>query len=261
MLVTYDPYSGTMGRFSRVEILKMVADAGYEGLNLPVREPFMRGDDEADVAQTAQELADHGLQVNTITFGKNECTTPGKHDEMLHWMRVVLRVAGELGASVVGIWPNLPQGVTREVAHETLRLNLVDMLPMADDAGCAIGLEFEKECTLDNYREGIQFIHEVDARIKLTADTYHINNDRADMYEAALAMKDMISDVHISGSHRGAPGSEGDTIDYDAFMKGLAETGYQGDLVLQYKLEDPASMARACGFTEGLRDTLKAYRG
>ena len=32
--ICYDPYSGTLGRFQRAEIFQLVADAGYEGINL-----------------------------------------------------------------------------------------------------------------------------------------------------------------------------------------------------------------------------------
>ena len=253
MLVTYDPYSGTLGRFPRADIIRRVAEAGYEGLNLPVREPFMNAEKEADVDEAVELLGDCGLRVNTLTFGKNECTTPGKQQEMQEWLDVVLFVADKLGASVVSIWPNLPAGVSVEAARETLRENLERMIPIADAENCVIGLEFEKGCELDNYREGIAFIDEVDPRLQLTADTYHLNNDNADLYIAAVALEGLLSDVHISGSHRGEPGSAGDTIDYEAFMKGLRESGYAGDLVLQYHLEDPESMSRACQFTKGLR--------
>ena len=256
MLVTYDPYSGTLGRFSRAEIVRMVADAGYEGLNLPVREPFVNAEDERDVDELVGLLKDHQLEVNTITFGKNECTTPGKQAEMQRWLEVVLDLADKLDAPVISIWPNLPQGVTLGAARATLAENMKAMVPSAHSRGKVIGLEFEKECTLDNCREGIRFIEGLDSRLKLTADTYHMNNDNADLYTAAVAMGDMISDVHISGSHRGEPGSPGDTIDYDAFMRGLKEIGYQGDLVLQYKLEDIDSMRRACELTKGLREKM-----
>ena len=57
MIVTYDPYSGTLGRFSRAEVIKMVADAGYEGLNLPVREPFVKAEDAGDVDELIGLLA------------------------------------------------------------------------------------------------------------------------------------------------------------------------------------------------------------
>ena len=256
MLVTYDPYSGTLGRFSRAEIVKMVADAGYEGLNLPVREPFVSAEDERDVDELLGLLEAHSLEVNTITFGKNECTTPGKQAEVQQWLEVVLDLADKLDAPVISIWPNLPQGVTLGAARATLAENMKAMVPAADARGKTIGLEFEKECTLDNYREGIRFINGLDPRLKLTADTYHMNNDKADLYAAAAEMRDMISDVHISGSHRGEPGSPGDAIDYGAFVRGLREIGYQGDLVLQYKLEETESLPRACAFTKGLRETL-----
>jgi len=256
MIVTYDPYSGTLGRFSRAEVIKMVADAGYEGLNLPVREPFVKAEDAGDVDELIGLLKDHHLEVNTITFGKNDCTTPGQQAEMQRWLEVVLAIADKLDAPVISIWPNLPEGVTLGGARATLAENMKAMVPAADAKGKVIGLEFEKECTLDNCREGVQFINELDLRLKLTADTYHMNNDSADLYAAVIAMKDLISDVHISGSHRGEPGSPGDTIDYAAFMRGLKEIGYQGDLVLQYNLEDPDSLPRACAFTRDLREEL-----
>lgn len=39
--VCYDPYSGTLGRFQRAEIFQIVADAGYEGINIPVNNAFL----------------------------------------------------------------------------------------------------------------------------------------------------------------------------------------------------------------------------
>lgn len=33
--VCYDAYAGTLGRFTRAEIFTLVAEAGYEGINIP----------------------------------------------------------------------------------------------------------------------------------------------------------------------------------------------------------------------------------
>ena len=52
MLVCYDPYVGTIGRFSRAEIIELVVKAGYEGINLPIREPFINGKDESQIEDT-----------------------------------------------------------------------------------------------------------------------------------------------------------------------------------------------------------------
>ena len=41
LTICYDPYSGTLGRFTRAEIFDLVADAGYEGINIPVNSGFL----------------------------------------------------------------------------------------------------------------------------------------------------------------------------------------------------------------------------
>ncbi|MFQ6043420.1 MAG: hypothetical protein ACE5PV_21410 [Candidatus Poribacteria bacterium] len=58
MLVCYDPYVGTLGKFSSAEIIELVAKAGYDGINLPVREPFIDGKDESQIEDT-EELRIH----------------------------------------------------------------------------------------------------------------------------------------------------------------------------------------------------------
>ena len=75
MLVCYDPYVGTMGRFPRAEIIEMVAKAGYEGINIPVREPFLDGTDESQLKKTEELLARHNLVAPTIGFGNHIVTT------------------------------------------------------------------------------------------------------------------------------------------------------------------------------------------
>lgn len=253
MIVAFDPYVGTLGKFKRQEIIKMVAEAGYEGLNLPLRPEFVNAENEGEIKETKEMLDEYGLQVPSISFGKPIATTPGKEKETIEWMQVNLKAAKIFNVPIIGIWPNLPQGVTLEQALDTLKKNALAVVPMAEKEGRVVALEFEKKHTIDNYRQGIEFIEATDKRIKLTCDTYHLNNDKAEPYSSALAMKGFISDVHLSGSHRGEPGSAGDTINYEVFMRGLKESGYSGPLVLQYKLEDVESMKRAAQFAKKLR--------
>ena len=42
LTICYDPYSGTLGRFTRAEIFTLVAEAGYEGINIPCALRFSR---------------------------------------------------------------------------------------------------------------------------------------------------------------------------------------------------------------------------
>ena len=70
--VCYDPYVGTLGRFTRAEIISMVAAAGYDGLNVPVNDAFlgdagavaaalMTGDRGAIPEAVLQDMRDAGL--------------------------------------------------------------------------------------------------------------------------------------------------------------------------------------------------------
>jgi len=256
MLVCYDPYVGTLGRFPKDEIIKMVAECGYEGINLPIRDPFFDVNDEGQIEETEKLLAKYNLKVPSVGFGNHIVTTPSFQEETLQHFSIVLKIAKRMSSKIISIWPNQPQDVYVEDALEILSANLRDMLPDASKAGVAIALEFEKGCPLDNYIQSIGFINETDDRIRLTCDTYHLNNYKADPYRSVIAMDDLLGDVHISGSHRGEPGSEGDTFDYESFMKGLADISYNGLLTLQYHLKDVDSIARACAFTKSLRDKI-----
>ena len=250
MLVCYDPYVGTLGRFSRAEIIELVAKAGYEGINLPVREPFIDGKDEFQIEDTEKLLVKHNLVAPSVGFGNHIVTTPTMRKEAMEHFAVVLNIARRFKAGIIGIWPNMPQDSSVEAARETLAANLLEMLPQTEEAGIVIALEFEKGCPLDNYREGIEFINSTNMHIRLTCDTYHLFNDKADPYQSVLAMGKLLGDVHISGSHRGEPGT--DEFDFEVFMKGLREINYDGPLTLQYHLKDVESMARSCEFTKRL---------
>jgi len=232
----------------------MVAETGYEGINLPIREPFIDATDETQIDETEKLLAKCNLHVPSVGFGHHIVTTPSLREEALQHFRIVLKIAKRMNAKIISIWPNQPQDVYAEDALETLTDNLREMLPETSEAGVVLSLEFEKGCPLDNYLQAITFINETDNRIRLTCDTYHLNNYKADPYRSVIAMGELLGDVHISGSHRGEPGSAGDEFDYDSFMKGLVEIGYSGPLTLQYHLEDTASIARACAFTKNLRN-------
>lgn len=257
MLVCYDPYVGTIGRFSRAEIIKMVGEAGYEGINLPVQKPFIEGEDQSQIDETKEMLAKYNLKVPSAGFGNHILTTPSLRKEALQHFKIVLNVAKQMNSKIISIWPNQPKGVYVEDALDTLTANLLEMLPETSKAGIILALEFERQSTLDNYIQAIAFINETDSRIRLTCDTYHLNNFKADPYRSVVVMGELLGDVHISGSHRHEPNSEGDEFDYRAFMRGIVKIGYDGPLTLQYHLDDVESIARGCVFAKKLRDEIK----
>lgn len=256
LTVCYDPYSGTLGRYTRAEIFGLVSDAGYEGINIPVNAAFL-GELSAEEIEDAVNLAEkHKLVAPTIGFGNHILTTPNRKDEALQHFEIVFEVAKQFGAEFIGVWVNPSADVSRQDSLESLADNLSQMIPACDEHGIKIALEFEKGCPLDNYREGVTFISDTGLPVYLTCDTYHLFNDGADPQAAALAMQTCLGDVHMSGSNRGEPG--GGVFDFETFAKGLKEIKFSGPLVVQYKMEDVASIKRSCDFTLKFREMVQS---
>ncbi|MCW8130104.1 MAG: sugar phosphate isomerase/epimerase [Planctomycetota bacterium] len=251
--IGFDPYAGTQGKFPVLQIIEMAGKAGYEALNLYINEGFVSGED-AQLLEVEKALAQHKVATPTIHYGKHIVATPGKEAEALAHLQPVLKVCKRLNAKYLGIWPNLLGNPPKDASIRTLAANLRVIQPAAAEAGLTVTLEFEKNHTIDNYREGLAFLNEYAPKVKLTCDTYHLNNDKAEPYASILAMKDHLGDVHLSGSHRGEPGTEGDTIDYAALFKGLKEIGFSGPLLNQFKLTDVGQMASSCAFAKKYRE-------
>lgn len=254
--VCYDPYAGTLGRFTRAEIFNLVAAAGYEGINIPVNAAFLGElSYPAGIADAVNLAEKHNLIAPTIGFGNHILTTPSKKDEALKHFDIVLEVARRFEADVIGVWVNPSADASREESLDTLAENLSRMTGPCEENGIKIALEFEKGCPLDNYREGIAFIEDTRLPVYLTCDTYHLFNDDAAPHAAAHAMKACLGDVHVSGSNRGEPG--GGVFDFETFARGLKDIGFAGPLVVQYKMEDVASIKRSCEFTKNFRAMIQ----
>ena len=256
LTVCYDPYAGTLGKFTRAEIFDLVANAGYEGINIPVHSGFLGELSTAEIDDAVNLAEKHGLVAPTIGFGNHILTTPARKAEALQHFEIVLEVARRFNADVIGVWVNPSADVSRQESLDVLADNLSQMVDPCRENGMKIALEFEKGCPLDNYREGIQFIEDTGLAVYLTCDTYHLFNDGAEPHAAAHAMKACLGDVHVSGSNRGEPG--GGVFDFETFARGLKEIGFSGPLVVQYKMEEVASIARSCEFTKNFRAMVQA---
>ena len=255
LTICYDPYAGTLGRFTRAEIFNLVAEAGYEGINIPVNANFLGELSTTEIDDALRLAEKHNLVAPTIGFGNHILTTPARKTEVLQHFEIVLAVARKFDAEVIGVWVNPSEGVSRQESLDALADNLSQMIPPCNENGMKIALEFEKGCPLDNYREGVAFIEDTGLSVYLTCDTYHLFNDGAEPKTAAHAMKACLGDVHVSGSHRGEPG--GGVFDFETFAQGLKEIGFAGPLVVQYKMEDVASIARSCEFTKTFRAMIQ----
>ena len=254
--VCYDPYAGTLGRFTRSEIFELVSKGGYDGINIPVNQAFLGDLSPSEINEMKQLVEKYHLTVPTVGFGNHILTNPDLKSEAFEHFEIVLDIAQQVNANIIGIWPNPTQNVSVEAELDTLAENLHKMCPVLTEHNLTITIEFEKGCPIDNYHDGLAFIQDTQLPVHLTCDTYHLFNDNADPYKSVLEMKDFLGDVHISGSHRGEPGTG--EFDFSSFASGLKEINFNGPLVIQYQMEDIGSISRSCVFTQQLKEQIIA---
>lgn len=252
MNIGYDPYLGTFEHFDAVGIISAVGRAGYGAINIPMRPEFLNRKDEDASRKVFALTRDAGLATPSIGMSPHTWSEPGASAETMKTFEYALKMAAAFQAKNLTLWPRLPSGVSIEAAQAALEENLRASLPIAKEAGLEIAIEFEKGSAIDNYRDAIAFGRRTGLPVKWIADTYHLYNDGANMREAIRALGKSLAEAHLSGSHRGEPGSSGDRVDYDGFMRGLDDVGFSGPLFVQFKLVEKESVVNALRFSQSL---------
>jgi sugar phosphate isomerase/epimerase len=262
MLLCFEPYAGTLGRYDWPTMLSMIKDAGYDGIELPVDTRFFDFRSSDEKSQVFGRTSDLGLAVPSVCgmFPPEYQIGHPEHAQIAHdYVCELMDIAAEVGAKSAVVWPALPEGAYFEDCLETGLANLEKLLPRADSVGVDLAIEFEKGCMVDNYRDGLRLCEEMQrrvgaraaARCKLVADTYHVFNDRAHPQRLVEAAHSRIASVHASDSDRKCPG-RGD-FDHGLFYGTLKAVGWDGPVSVQYHVEEGAeSIQEACEFLRPL---------
>lgn len=250
MLICFDPYVGTLGSYSPEVVCAAAAAAGFDGISVPVSPHFVP--DDAAVDALCGYLERYGLQAPTLSYGMPAIPRPGEEKELLAHGELVFRTAKAVGASVVSLWPPLPEGMSMVEGMEALAKVVTELDGLAQEAGCVQAFEFEPGTAPGDYRSAMAFIRERSLRLKVTVDTTHVMNTTGDQYECVAELGDLISDVHLSGHDRGEPRADDPKIDFDGCLRGVRDIGFDGPIIAQYHLKGLASLGRVCRFMREL---------
>jgi D-psicose/D-tagatose/L-ribulose 3-epimerase len=80
---------------------------------------------------------------------------------------------------------------------------------------------------LNTCQQAVDLIHMVDEpNIKVHLDTYHMNVEEKNFYEATMQAKGHLVHYHLCENDRGIPGTG--LVDWDGVFRALSDMGYQG---------------------------------
>ena len=232
--------------------IKKVADLGFDGAELAVRNP-----EDLKVEDVIKIIKENNLEVPAIGTGQaygEEGLSFSDTDEVIRKMAVKrinnqIIFASHFNAQVI---IGLIRGIIKENVDKTEAEEwTIDCLRKCTEFAKEynIGLTLEpvnryESNFINTLNEGIEFIKRVGAsNLRLLADTFHMNIEEVSIYDSIIQAKDYITHVHFADSNRWAPGCG--HLDFKEIIKTLKKINYQGYVSAEIlPLPDPDTAAR-----------------
>jgi len=217
------------------ESIKKVADLGFDGAELAVRNPKdLKIDDVTNI------IKENNLEVPAIGTGQaygEEGLSFSDPDGIIRRMAVErikdqIVFASHFNAQVIIglIRGNIEEGVNRAEVEEWTIDCLRKCTEFAKEYNGRLTLEpvnrYESNF-INTLNEGVEFIKRVGvSNLGLLADTFHMNIEEVSIYGSIIQAKDFITHVHFADSNRWAPGCG--HLDFAKIVQTLKKINYQG---------------------------------
>jgi len=234
------------------ESVKKVADLGFDGAELAIRNPK-----DLKVEDVINIIKENKLEVPAIGTGQaygEEGLSFSSPDETIRKMAVErindqIVFASHFNAQVIIglIRGKIEEGVNRVEAEEWTIDCLRKCTEFAREYNIRLTLEpvnrYESNF-INTLNDGIEFIKRVGAsNLGLLADTFHMNIEEVSIYDSIIQAKDYITHVHFADSNRWAPGCG--HLDFAKIVQTLKKIGYQDYVSAEIlPFPDPDSCAR-----------------
>ena len=215
--------------------IKKVADLGFDGAELAVRNPknvdlenvislLKKNHLDAPAIGTGQAYGEEGLSFSNPDEAVRKTAVERINDQIIF--------ASNFNAQVIIglIRGKIEEGVERVEAEKWTIDCLRRCTEFAKEYNIRLTLEpvnrYESNF-INTLNDGIEFIKRVGAsNLGLLADTFHMNIEEISIYDSIVQAKDYITHVHFADSNRWAPGCG--HLDFAQIVQTLKKIGYQG---------------------------------
>ncbi|QKW13914.1 sugar phosphate isomerase/epimerase [Verrucosispora sp. NA02020] len=235
------------------ELVPRIAGFGFDAVELPIEQP---GD--WDPVRTRDLLAAHGLSA----AGVCAVTPPGRDlvdaapavvAATVAYLKGCVDSAAAVGAPSVGgpVYASVGRtwrmtAAERVACYADFRRALAPVAEYAGTRGVSIGVEAlnrYETSVVNTIDQAVDLIDGLPSNVGLMIDTYHMNIEEADPYAALAVAGQYIKHVQVSGTNRGAPGS--DHLDWPRLFAVLAGTGYRGAVCIESFTAENETIATA----------------
>lgn len=224
-----------------VALVAKAASMGFDAFTMPVEDPSL-----IDVDGMRAALAEHPMRLYISgAYGPTRDLTheePQYRQESLDYIASVLSICEQLGVttlvgpaySSVGKRRKIPQA-QREQEWALAVEGLSKAGAMAADHGVTLALEPLNRFETDLVNTAAQvkrLVGDINLpSVKIHLDTFHMNIEEQDVYDAIVLAGDDLVYVDASESDRGTPGKG--QVHWSAVARALRDIDYRGDCIIE----------------------------
>jgi sugar phosphate isomerase/epimerase len=238
-----------------------VANWGYEGVEIAIRDPALVDGEELVRLLAAQDLVVPAIGTGQAWGEEGLSLTsddPSIRAAALERLKSHVPLAERFGAMIIlGLIRGItPQGQSHEQSMTYLVEAIRDCAEIAAETGVRFALEplnrYETDL-IHTVAEGLDLIERVGAdNFGLLLDTFHMNIEEPHIEESIRTCGDRIFHFHVADSNRWHPGAG--HLDFESLLSTLSASGYQGFISGEFMpLPDADSAAkRSIAYLTGL---------
>ncbi len=238
-------YWGTQWKCDYIEMVNKVADIGFDILEIGADHLYHMTDEEIDALKAEGDK--RGIEFTTNS-GPAKQYDLSSGDEAVRqkgigYFQDILHKMHRLGSkSLVGAiysyWP-VDFSVSdndKEAAWERSIPCLKEIGDVAADLGIECALEVlnrNETYILTDCAEAMEYVKRVDSKgVNILLDTYHMNIEEDNMYDALRKAGDLLGHVHVGECNRKLPGMN-NSINWPEIGKALRDIGYEKAVVME----------------------------
>ena len=218
--------------------LKRIKKLGYESIEIS-GEPT-----QYDIKETRALLKEHGIRcwgAVTLTLGERNLAAKdeGQRARSVHYVKSVITMISELDGEIITVVPATVGKVVPDATEQEEWKWVVDAtrecFEHAKKKGVRIAIEplnrFETYL-FNRCAQALALADAVSPECGVCLDTFHLNIEEADMYEAIRHAGSRLYDFHVADNNRMAAGQG--ALDWKKIVSTLKEIGYDGALTNEF---------------------------